>query len=79
MGYNKHVQRLRSNALSVTVGDSILRATRVLKRKVQREGKFAELKKRRAFIPPSQARRLKMMEARRKIRRSQKENLKKLA
>jgi ribosomal protein S21 len=70
---------LRYGAILVTVKDSLERAVRVLKRKVQQSGKIATCKKRRSFMPPSQKRKLKKLEVQKKIRRAQLENARRFA
>ena len=63
--------RARPGAVSVTVKDSLERAIRVLKRKVQKEGKISAFRKRRHFVPPAKKRKLEKAEIKRKIRRAQ--------
>lgn len=63
--------RARPGAVSVMVKDSLERAIRVLKRKVQKEGKLSAFRKRRHFVPPAKKRKLEKAETQRKIRRAQ--------
>ena len=50
-------------------GDSVERALKQFRRKVQREGLFSELRRRRHYLKPSAARVLKSQRARRRKRR----------
>jgi small subunit ribosomal protein S21 len=50
-------------------GDSVERALRQLRRKLQREGLFKELRRRRHYLKPSAARVLKSAAARRRKHR----------
>jgi small subunit ribosomal protein S21 len=50
-------------------GDSVERALKTFRRKVQKEGLFSELRRRRHYLTPSAARVLKAQLARRRKRR----------
>ena len=50
-------------------GDSVERALKQFRRKLQREGLFAELRRRRHYLKPSAARLLKSAAARRRKRK----------
>ena len=54
----------------VVEGDNVERALRVLKRKMADEGVFRELKKRRYYEKPSEARKRKQREAERRRRKA---------
>jgi small subunit ribosomal protein S21 len=51
-------------------GDSVDRALRLFKRKLQKSGLFAELRRRRHYVKPSEARLIKTAAARRRKRKS---------
>jgi small subunit ribosomal protein S21 len=51
-------------------GDSVDRALKIFRRKLQKEGLFKELRRRRHYLKPSAARTLKTSLARRRKRRS---------
>lgn len=50
-------------------GDSVERALKLLRRKLQKSGLFKELRRRRHYVKPSAARLIKTAEARRRKRK----------
>ncbi|HET7600551.1 MAG TPA: 30S ribosomal protein S21 [Gemmatimonadales bacterium] len=56
--------------IMVTEGEGLDRALKLFKRKVVRSGLFAELRRRRHYMKPSEARQRKAAAARRRKRRS---------
>ncbi len=50
-------------------GDSVDRALKLFKRKIQKSGLFAELRRRRHYVKPSQARAIKTAAAQRRKRK----------
>lgn len=65
--------------LEIDVRESLERAIRLLKRRVQKDGRVMLLRKRAAFIKPSQVRKAKALEASKKIRRAMRENVKRMS
>ncbi|MFN8573872.1 MAG: 30S ribosomal protein S21 [Gemmatimonadaceae bacterium] len=55
-------------------GDSVERALRVLKKQVLRSGLLKELRRRRHYVKPSEARQLKAAAARRRSRMAQRKS-----
>ncbi len=55
-------------------GDSVERALRVLKKQVLRSGLLKELRRRRHYVKPSEARQLKAAAARRRARMAQRKS-----
>jgi small subunit ribosomal protein S21 len=55
--------------IRIDEGDSVERALRLFRRKLQKEGLFKELRRRRHYLKPSAARSLKDATARRRKRR----------
>lgn len=51
-------------------GDSLERALKLFRRKLQKAGLFSELRRRRHYLKPSQARLVKALAARRRKRKS---------
>ena len=62
-----------SNTIEVLVKDSLQNAIRILKRKAQRDGRFAEFRRRKEFSSPAHIRKLKKIEVANTIRKRQKE------
>lgn len=59
--------------ITIADGDSVERALKLFRRKLQREGLFTELRRRRHYLKPSAARLLKSALARRRKRRKRDE------
>lgn len=57
--------------IRLTEGDSVERALRLFRRKLQKEGLFKELRRRRFYLKPSAARGIKSAAARRRKRKRQ--------
>jgi small subunit ribosomal protein S21 len=56
--------------IQLVEGDSVERALKQFRRKLQREGLFAELRRRRHYLKPSEARVVKAAMARRRKRKN---------
>lgn len=63
--------RARAGAMEVVVSHNIEKAMKILKRKLIKEGLFKELKSRRYFEKPSEKRKRKIKEARKKQRKDE--------
>lgn len=63
--------RARAGAMEVVVSHNIEKAMKILKRKLIKEGLFKELKSRRYFEKPSEKRKRKVKEARKKQRKDE--------
>jgi small subunit ribosomal protein S21 len=55
--------------IELAEGDSVERALRLFRRKLQKEGLFSELRRRRHYVKPSAARLIKAAAARRRKRK----------
>lgn len=60
--------------IQLAEGDSVERALRALKKQVVRSGLLKELRRRRHYIKPSEARQLKMAAAKRRARSNGRES-----
>ena len=74
--YNKKLLKESGNPVQVTVRDNnVDQALKVLKKKLQREGVFREMKLRRAFEKPSERRAREKAEAVRRGRKLERKRL----